>query len=786
MVSWGLEQSSSENAEFWDVIMGRSNRRSILGQQIAEILGTANISGRRHANLRTAAAKSLICGSVALLVVAPAQVEAVGLGEISVQSTLGRPLQAIVPLSVGAGESVPADCVKPGTSRGDLTNPRNLRVKSPTLAKPGTHNLRISTAESLHEPMYELSLVINCPGTPVLVRHYVLMLDLPGTLSNAPAVEAAKPPAIVSGPLPVSGAAAQSTRPAPSMNNSVRVSSIDTSKTPRRDSSRALKNSNEPIQAGTSYRISQGDTLSTIAARIDGRLPDTTWAVAEQLFAMNPDAFIRNNPDLIKLGSLIQIPDVADLASNASVSPTSLTQHSEPAPEPAPQLPETVAAANIETSRSDTSRAVTQQAELVLESDLVPVVSSGDVYKEIDAAGSGSDPEMKAEAESINQAPALPEIDEPADAASSSPFADAETSGIADTSDTTPQVAQNLDVPTAEPVNDEISPWLAIGLGLLFGLGVSLLLLRERLTTAIRNLFSRREDAQAFATKMAKVPAAGKSKPAPSASAAVSDPFDTLAADAAFETNAGADDEVEPLVIGDPLEKTYIVETADHEPTQEVGESPLEKTDTSLQKQLDAPLNPVPLSPTEKSDDEMLAEIFEDIPENAAGHAATGMLEPTAQLPQSTDDEIFDPSGEFPGDLAGDVIDPTAEMALDPTTADIGPTLMQAFTEDLDKIEPEFMESSVQIDGAVETAESEQITTHAAEETSLDALPKSSEEDDILSETLYDALTLLEHDYEDEFTASQILERSAIKKSLATMDGENDDDDDTAERKLTG
>ena len=166
--------------------MGRSNRRSILGQQIAEILGTARLSGAGRTQFREAATKGLICGSVALLVAAPAQVDAVGLGEITVESTLGRPLQAVVPLRVGTGETLPADCVKPGTSRGDLNKPRNLRVKSPAVASPGTYNLRISSAQSLHEPMYELSLVINCPGTPLLVRHYVLMLDLPGTLASTP------------------------------------------------------------------------------------------------------------------------------------------------------------------------------------------------------------------------------------------------------------------------------------------------------------------------------------------------------------------------------------------------------------------------------------------------------------------------------------------------------------------------------------------------------------------------------------------------------------------------
>jgi hypothetical protein len=316
-------------------------------------------------------------------------------------------------------------------------------------------------------------------------------------------------------------------------------------------------------------------------------------------------------------------------------------------------------------------------------------------------------------------------------------------------------------------------------------LAVSALLLRRRLKTAVLGLLSRRDDANAFATKMTGSPSTGKAGSTSSRHDTGVDEFDTLAA-AAFDTNAGeADDAPAPLKIGDPLEKTYIVESFEHEPTQEIGESPAETTDTSLQEKLDTSPDPVALSPGEKSDDEMLAEIFEEIPTDASADAGTGIFGPTARLPRTPEEEIFDPSGELPQSPDSDIIDPTTDLPIDPT-AEVDLNLMQAFTEELEQVDPELFGGSAQIDGAAETTEAEQITSHAAEETSLDALPKSSEEDDILSETLYDALTLLEHDYEDEFTASQILERSAIKKALATLDGEKEDDDETANRKLTG
>ena len=766
--------------------MGRANRRSILGEQIAEILGTAN----SRINFRAAATRSLVCGGMALLVVAPAQVEAVGLGEIRVQSTLGRPLQAVVPMRIGTGESLPANCVKPGAGRGELTKPGNVRVKSPAATEPGTYNLRISTPNSLHEPMYELSLVINCPGTPVLVRHYVLMLDLPGTLASVPAVEtaAASPTNVSRPPAQLPGTVVQNAQPVSTTDDSSDVQSYAAPTPARPDPSRSLERSVAPIQAGTLYRIRQGDTLSTVAARIDGRLPDTTWAVAEQLFAANPDAFIRNNPDLIKLGSLIRIPEAAELASILPLASTSLTQQRipakpEPAPAPSVEMPTVIEQRN-EAVRADASPAINPQAELVLESNLVPVEITSENYQEIATAESVSDTVSNTDAAPVESA--TPEVEEFVEPVVSSPFADEDPANIPVNTVEQQTMEQVSAESVAEPASDKISPWFAIGVGLLLGLAVSALLLRRRIVSAILSLFPRRDDANAFATKMAKSPSSGKASPTRAKPDTGTNEFDTLAADAAFDTSAGeADGAPPPLKIGDPLEKTYIVESFEHEPTQEVDESPFKTTDTSLQEKLDTSPDPVALPPGEKSDDEMLAEIFEEIPGDESFDGGTGMFEPTAQLPKTPEEEIFDPSGGLPQHLGSDIIDPTTDIPIDPT-ADVDSTLMQAFTEELDQIDPELFGGSAQIDGAAEMTESEQITNHAAEETSLDALPKSSEEDDILSETLYDALTLLEHDYEDEFTASQILERSAIKKSLATLDGEKENDDEADDRKLTG
>ena len=52
--------------------------------------------------------------------------------------------------------------------------------------------------------------------------------------------------------------------------------------------------SRTPILPGTRYQVVEGDTLSSIAARVSGRKVNL-WTLAGQIFAANPAAFIRND-----------------------------------------------------------------------------------------------------------------------------------------------------------------------------------------------------------------------------------------------------------------------------------------------------------------------------------------------------------------------------------------------------------------------------------------------------------------------------------------------------------
>ncbi len=157
--------------------MGRHKGRSILGQHIAEILGTGGPFG--PGGQPPAFTRSLLLGGVALLSMSPAPVNAIGLGEITLESRLGQPLRATVPMRVAKGEILPANCVTAKPRQTGLRTPKQIHTTSPPASGPGDYAIQITTVAPLHEPMYELSVVVECPNVSSITHHYVLMIELP-------------------------------------------------------------------------------------------------------------------------------------------------------------------------------------------------------------------------------------------------------------------------------------------------------------------------------------------------------------------------------------------------------------------------------------------------------------------------------------------------------------------------------------------------------------------------------------------------------------------------------
>jgi LysM repeat protein len=255
---------------------------------------------------------------------------AITLGEIAVHSPLGQPLNATVPVQIAQGEYLGASCVTaPASADTQIGGLRQVNIKVPETAMAGTHQIQLTTLGRLYEPMYELQLQVRCPGTPLVLRQYVLMLDLPGTLAEPAATPAAGvAPALTA---PAADLASAAAPPAPTARTARAV--------PRLPAPAPV---GSPIAPGSRYQVSKGDTLFGIARRVRERAGASVWAFAEQIFAANPGAFVAGNADLIKLGAEIEIPGTAvgaPVAAAAEVTPATTV--------PATQTAAPVAAAPV-------------------------------------------------------------------------------------------------------------------------------------------------------------------------------------------------------------------------------------------------------------------------------------------------------------------------------------------------------------------------------------------------------------------------------------------------------
>lgn len=209
---------------------------------------------------------------------------ALELGEVSVESKLGQPLRASIAYALAPNEALASTCVslQPATA-GDAL---------PTLGRAtlavADGRISITGDTAIREPLMSMRLNVRCPYTPQLSRDYMLFFDPAQPLTAARVAVA---------PVAAQQAAAQPvSRPASATTAAPR---------PRRQQNLA------PIEGSDRYRVQPGDSLSQIAQRIENR-PVGLWEAVGAIFDANPGAFIDDDPNRLKAGAWLVIPDFAD------------------------------------------------------------------------------------------------------------------------------------------------------------------------------------------------------------------------------------------------------------------------------------------------------------------------------------------------------------------------------------------------------------------------------------------------------------------------------------------
>ncbi|MFU2327839.1 FimV/HubP family polar landmark protein [Pseudomonas sp. NFX98] len=214
--------------------------------------------------------RKLVLAIAAASALSSGMAHALGLGELTLKSTLNQPLVAEIELldvkDLTAAEVVPSlaspeDFAKAGVDRQAFLNDLTF---TPVLNASGKSILRVTSSKPLSEPMVKFLVQVMWPNGRLL-RDYSVLLD-PSKFSPQTAEAAAQP--APTGTTPVTGA----TKP-------------------------------------TQYTTTPRDTLWEIAAkaRNGGSIQQTMLAIQ----ALNPDAFIDGNINRLKTGQVLRLPDQA-------------------------------------------------------------------------------------------------------------------------------------------------------------------------------------------------------------------------------------------------------------------------------------------------------------------------------------------------------------------------------------------------------------------------------------------------------------------------------------------
>lgn len=234
-------------------------------------------------------------------------VSALGLGDLTLKSALNQPLVAELELlNIGdlsesqilVGLADRDAFVAAGVDREYYLSDFRFRVE---LGKDGSGKIVITSKKPLNEPFINFLVETRWPSGRVL-REYTALVDLP-VYSEETETQ------VNLGTTSAYQQKAQQLKiqaPQPAASPQVVKSS------PRRQSAVNFNGNN-----GGEYRIQSNDSLSKIAKRFR---PASDVTVAQTMIAiqqLNPKAFIRNNINLLKAGSILRLPN-ADQVRNTS------------------------------------------------------------------------------------------------------------------------------------------------------------------------------------------------------------------------------------------------------------------------------------------------------------------------------------------------------------------------------------------------------------------------------------------------------------------------------------
>lgn len=268
--------------------------------------------------------RRLVYGMASLTLLYAGAGQALGLGELQLQSALSQPLQAVIKLHDSEGLR-PSDVLVTladgeAFARAGLDRPHFLTGLRFTPMMDGQQLvIRVETEGPVREPYLNFLVQLTRPNGSLL-REYTLLLD---------------PPLYQPVPVMVSSAAQVDVTPQRAEVKPVRSASLSSPQT------REPAVPTAAPQPGTGrYQTVSGDSLWTIAraTRADDRI--TLQQHMDAITALNPHAFVNGDPGRLRVGQELTLPDTSRDADNSLVASAPRTLETAPAEsfpaEPAP------------------------------------------------------------------------------------------------------------------------------------------------------------------------------------------------------------------------------------------------------------------------------------------------------------------------------------------------------------------------------------------------------------------------------------------------------------------
>ncbi len=230
---------------------------------------------------------------------------ALELGGIKIDSTLGQPLRASISYALNPTEQLFDFCIylRPGIATTGV----------PTVSRPKITieegNIILTGNTPILEPLLAMQVYVDCPYTARLAREYTLMMSPPTAIVNVASqledVSAPAPTEPVQS-VPVAAVAEQQiAKPTPALPSEPGITDPATS------DPITNQTSSDPITMNSRYFVIPGDSLSTIARRIENRSVGV-WPAVRAIFAANPEAFLDGDVNQLTAAVWLKIPDFSD------------------------------------------------------------------------------------------------------------------------------------------------------------------------------------------------------------------------------------------------------------------------------------------------------------------------------------------------------------------------------------------------------------------------------------------------------------------------------------------